>query len=261
MNECIVAYPSDAASYRARLLAAKAHLEKGETKEAEKLLRANLEDGYLTPKSLEWRDSLFALGSLLQTSDRDEEAIPRLEEYVERYPDSPQLIDARYLIAEAYRRSARIPREARERHDRNVADRPQQADATAPDRGDRPIRAGARHPHAPSGADRAGCFRSGDLAELLLCPRRRVLRNGPLRRRDPRYSAATNRYQHQPEVLEALMQIAACYRRLGKPEEAHGTLEQAKVILARIGKEARFTETTNYTREQWSQILDWYAGL
>ena len=75
------------------------------------------------------------------------------------------------------------------------------------------------------------------------------------------YSAATNRYQHEPEVLEALMQIAACYRRLGKPEEAHGTLEQAKVMLARIGKDASFTATTCYTRQQWSQILDWYASL
>ena len=75
------------------------------------------------------------------------------------------------------------------------------------------------------------------------------------------YSAATNRYQHQPEVLEALMQIAACYRRLGKPAEAKGTLEQAKVMLARINKDAPFVETTNYTREQWGQILDWYASL
>ena len=75
------------------------------------------------------------------------------------------------------------------------------------------------------------------------------------------YSAATNRYQHQPEVLEALMQIAACYRRLGKPDEARGTLEQAKVMLARINRDAPFAETTNYTREQWLDVLNWYASL
>jgi tetratricopeptide (TPR) repeat protein len=75
------------------------------------------------------------------------------------------------------------------------------------------------------------------------------------------YSAATNRYQHQPEVLEALMQIAACYRRLGKPEEARGTLEQAKVMLARINRDAPFAETTNYSREQWLDVLNWYASL
>ncbi len=58
-------------------------------------------------------DSLLAYGMLLQSEGRDEEAIPRLDEYVQRYPDSRQVIDARYLIAEAYRRSAQTPRQRR----------------------------------------------------------------------------------------------------------------------------------------------------
>jgi len=262
LNECITGYPTDAASYRARLLAAKAHVEKGETKEAERLLRENLEDGYLTPKSFEWRDSLFALGSLLQTAGRDEEAIPRLEEYVERYPDSPQLIDTRYLIAEAYRRSARIPREKLETDtietSRIAHNKQMQQLMTA---------AIAQYEQVQDILTRRQEQTELDQSDQA------ILRNCYFARGDAfyemgrfedairAYSAATNRYQHQPEVLEALMQIAACYRRLGKPEEAHGTMEQAKVMLARINKDAPFTETTNYTREQWGQILDWYASL
>ena len=51
---------------------------------------------------------MFAYGSLLQAEGRDAEAIPKLEEFVERYPESSNLIEARYLAAEAYRRSAKI---------------------------------------------------------------------------------------------------------------------------------------------------------
>ncbi|HEV2969632.1 MAG TPA: tetratricopeptide repeat protein [Pirellulales bacterium] len=262
LNECIAAYASDAASYSARLLAAKAHVEKGEAKEAEKLLRENLEDGGLTPKSLEWRDSLFALGSLLEVEGRDEEAIPRLEEYVERYPDSPQLIDARYLIAEAYRRSARVPREkldgdtietSRIEHNKQM----QQLLGAAIAQYEQVQDILTRRQEQTE-------LEASDQAILRNCYFARGAAFYEMGRYDDAiraYEAATNRYQHQPEVLDALMQIAACYRRLGRADEARHTLEQAKVMLTRISLDAPFTETTNYTRDQWSRILDWYASL
>ena len=106
LKECIDAYAADPASYRARLLVAKAAQAKGDDAKAEELLRQNLEDGTLTPRSIEWRDSLFALASLMEMAGRYQEAIPRLEEAVARYPDAPQTIEARYLTAESYRRLA-----------------------------------------------------------------------------------------------------------------------------------------------------------
>jgi TolA-binding protein len=262
LNECIGAYPADAAAYRARLLAAKAHIEKQNLKDAEKLLRENLENGYLTPSSPEWRDSLFAIGSLLQTLGRDEEAIGRLEEFVERYPDSPQLIDARYLIAEAYRRSARIPREklqtdtietSRIAHNKQMQQFLTSAIAQYEQVQDLLTRRQEQTELEPS-----------DQAILRNCYFARgaaLYDTGRFDEAIRAYSAATNRYQHQPEVLEALMQIAACYRRLGKPDEARGTLEQAKVMLARINRDAPFSESTNYSREQWLDVLNWYASL
>lgn len=262
LNECVAGYPADAAVYRARLLAAKARIEKGDNKESEKLLRENLEDGYLTPKSIDWRDSLYSLGSLLQSQGRDEEAIPRLEEFVERYPESPQLIDARYLIGEAYRRSARIPREKLEsdtietsRIEHNKQMQQLLASATAQYEQVQDLLTRRQEQTELDASEQAilrNCYFARGAAFFDMGRYDDAIRA---------YSAATNRYQHEPEVLEALMQIAACYRHLGKPEEAHGMLEQAKVMLARIGRDAKFRETTNYTREQWSQVLDNYENL
>ena len=69
-------------------------------------MQDNLSGEQLTPASKEWRDSLFALGDLLHVAARDAEAIPRLEEALERYPDAPQAIGARYLLADSSRRLA-----------------------------------------------------------------------------------------------------------------------------------------------------------
>jgi TolA-binding protein len=262
LNECIAGYPSDAASYRARLLAAKAHIEKGDIKEAEKLFRENLEDGGLTPKSFEWRDSLFAMGALLESEGRDDEAILRLEEFVERYPDSPQVIDARYLIGEAYRRSARLPREKLESdtiETSRIAHNKQMQQLLAA--------ATAQYEQVQDILTRRQEQTELDLSDQAILRNCYFARGAAFydmgRYEDAirAYSAATNRYQHEPEVLEALMQIAACYRHLGKTEEARGTLEQAKVMLTRIGREASFSETTNYARDQWSQILEKYENL
>ena len=75
------------------------------------------------------------------------------------------------------------------------------------------------------------------------------------------YSAATNRYQHDPESLEAYVQIAACHRRLGRISEARGTIEQARVVLQRIRVDADFKGTTRLARQDWVHLLDWLRTL
>ena len=104
-EECIEFHPRDAAAYRARLGASQAHAEKGEMEQAEALLEENL-TGYLAPDSIEWRDSLFAMGRLCHRQGRFEDAAQRLEEAVHRYPDCDQTLPAYYLLAECNRASA-----------------------------------------------------------------------------------------------------------------------------------------------------------
>jgi tetratricopeptide (TPR) repeat protein len=75
------------------------------------------------------------------------------------------------------------------------------------------------------------------------------------------FSAAANRYQHDPEVLDAFTQISYCYRRLNKPREAQGTVRQAMLVLQRIKADAPFEETTVYSRRQWQELLEWMSKL
>ena len=75
------------------------------------------------------------------------------------------------------------------------------------------------------------------------------------------YSTATNRYQREPVALEAFVQIADAYRRLGRPIEARGTIEQARVVLGRIPPDSDFTKTTRYDRKEWDEVLRWLASL
>ena len=105
-HECIQQHPRDVAIYRARLLASRAAANLGDLKQAEAFLQDNLNGEQLTPASKEWRDSLFALAELLHNAGRDREAIQRLEEALQRYPDAPQAIVARYLLADSSRRRA-----------------------------------------------------------------------------------------------------------------------------------------------------------
>ena len=70
------------------------------------------------------------------------------------------------------------------------------------------------------------------------------------------YTAITTRYADEPEVLEAFLQVASVYQRLDKPNEARVALRQAKAVLDRLKDDAAFTRTTNYTRKQWSELLE-----
>src|SRR5690606_28480628 len=70
------------------------------------------------------------------------------------------------------------------------------------------------------------------------------------------YSNASTRSQSEPPVLEAFVQIANCYRHLGRIVEARGALEQAKVVWKRLPTEVDYTRTTNYTRDEWQKLFD-----
>jgi tetratricopeptide (TPR) repeat protein len=76
------------------------------------------------------------------------------------------------------------------------------------------------------------------------------------------YRTVSNMVIQQPEVLEAYVQIASCYRRLNRDEDAVRVVNQAKIILReRIPANADFEATTRFPRDRWVLMLDWLTTI
>ena len=262
LQECIEVHPRDPATFEGRLLASRAYWEEGKLEPAERLLLENLTGDALEPASSEWRQSLFALGRLLYQAGRYTEAIRRLEEAAARYPNAPEAPETRYLAAESYRRSALAVQ--------------QQATQEATAEG-RLARRREWTQLLEDGLERfeqeLNAMINRQDQRALSALEETILRNCYFARgavlfelgRYPEaiqaYASATNRYQQTPEVLDAYVQIAACYRRLGQEIDARSTLEQAKYTLKHLPDDANFDETTNYSRDEWVRLLDTLGTL
>ena len=300
LTECIEFFPQDPHSYQARLLAAEANRELGKLDRAKELLRENLEDGGLVPSSTEWRESLYALGKiyfregmqhetaarLLNVDSPDQKqrkdgfkelelaneafqnVILRLSEAVERDeirdrdPHALQMLEARYLIAESHRQAAKLPL-------RKIG-----GVTIEPTRNDLSAQIQAELTAAVTGYSALQDMLNDKQAVTeLTSHEEQMLRNTYFALADAyydlesyedairAYATATNRYQNEPEALEAYVQIANCHRQLNRHAEARGTLEQAKVVLNRIRPDADFTRTTRYDRNDWQVLLDWLITL
>ena len=293
LRTCIESFSKHPASYRARLLASQAEFDLGRREQAKQLLLDNLYRHALTPQSNDWRDSLFAYGFLLyreglalETQSRQagvdqpdpnakktglkfleqchtafHEAARVLTEAVERYPGVPDAVRARYAVAESYRHSAKWPRKRlgtvtiettrvalnRQLQEELLASLEQYSSLITQ------LADGQDADKSPTDASvlRNCYFGKADALFDL----------GRYEEAVQAYSAATNRYQHEPEALEAYVQIAACLRRLNRTAESRGTLEQARIVLQRLRPDANFTRTTRYTRDEWAQLLTWLRTL
>jgi tetratricopeptide (TPR) repeat protein len=261
-RECIEVYPRDAASFEARVFAAQVSFQRGDVDRAEALLLENLNGDFLSPASSEWRDSLFALGRLLHDGGHFQAALTRLVEAAERYPDDPRVPETRYLTAESYRQLANQTQEQLR------AESTFQARLTRSRELEKLLQAALEHYEKTQAqlVERQDREPLAPLEQSILrnCVFSRGLMLFELGRYEEAlkaYSTATNRYQTAPEVLDAYIQLAACYRRLDQPIEARGTLEQAKVVLGRIKADASFTETTIFTRDEWMRLLDMLSAL
>jgi len=260
-HECIQQHPRDVAIYRARLLASRAAMNMGDLKQAETFLQDNLDGEQLTPASKEWRDSLFALAELLHAAGRHREAIERLEESLQRYPDAPQAIVARYLLADSARCRAMDLQASLGKEISSLA------------RGERV----SESHRLLNRALEAYSFLQDNLGrrdlENVTPQEKAVLRNSRFAigstyfelERYPEalraYQSAANHYATSPVVLDAYLQIANVYRRMDRPAEARTSLEQARLALRRIPPDARFEQTTNFNRTQWGELLDRLCSL
>ncbi len=255
LQECIEFHADDPAVYQARITGSIAYQERKEFDRAAQLLIDNLTNGQLEPSSPEWRDSLFQLGFLLHEQGKHIEAIHKLEEAVERYPDAEAALLGRYTIADASRHAARDP--LRRIQEAATENERQKNRRLAQDY----LIAALEHYEAVQ--------KKLATAEMELPPlNAALLRNCYLMRgsmlMDLRqyeraldvFRNASSLYQNDPAVLEAYVQISHCHRRLGQFVEARGALEQAKVVLEKLPADADFQLATNFSRTEWSEILE-----
>jgi tetratricopeptide (TPR) repeat protein len=255
-EECIEFHPQDGSAYQARIDCAKACWHQGDTKRAEKLLRDNLVGSALKPTSPEWKDSLFELGMLLHETGQHEEAIGTLEEAVERYPQDPQRLVAQYEIAESYRRWAK-----------ESLDGAQQARTTSERQKRKQL--AAEHLNTAlknfeevkvSITFKTHDIRSDPLLGTML--RNCYMLEGTVLFDLEKYNEAieafsnvASLYPDDPFVLETFVQIANCWRRRGRDDNARGAVQQAQLALDRLPANADFTSTTALNRDEWRLLL------
>lgn len=254
-EECVELYPRDAVIYQARLECARAYQQLGKFKDAENQLMSNLWSEGLTPDSPEWRDSKFALGSLLYDTQRYDECIAALDEAVKRYPEERAALLGKYTMARAYHTAAEAP--ARRQREAKTDNEQQKNRLQTTNYLNR---AHAAYQDVQRTITLRG-LEAGDALDRALLRNCYMMQGAvlfELRRFEEARQAYGNvitLYQNDPIVLESFVQVANCWRRLAQPAKARVTLDQAKMVLERLPPDADFLASTNFSRQQWELLL------
>ncbi len=230
----------------------------GNEEEAEKTLRIVLEDSdVFTPQAPEFVDSLFLLGDILARRREFERAIATMEEALVRFPDDPRVGRTRFLLADAYRRSASALKI--ESRDATYAAEIQMMQAQAAerfaearrlyrelinafeDRGlDSPERL-ERVYHRHARLYEADChFETQDYRQALKL-----------------YEEAAALFKHSSSGLAAYVQIINCHVFLGQPREARAALARAEILVDSMPDEAFKNGVSPETRKDWDRYFQW----
>ena len=210
--------------------------------------------------------ALFQIADLYMRNERYEQAIVRLEEALSRYPDDGRVTRGRYMLAEAYRRSAaRLPAALAE--GQNLAERDKMMaefrrrlhragelyaeviatlEGDAADEGTGLEKAYVRSSHM----FRADC--AFDEASYL--PTRGT---EAFERAIRLYKVAAWKYRTHPIALSAYVQIIHCHLRMGDIARARATLERASWILRGIPEDPGVWRVPGESKQTWAEYLAW----
>jgi TolA-binding protein len=70
------------------------------------------------------------------------------------------------------------------------------------------------------------------------------------------YQNVSSLYPNEPFVLETFVQIANCWQRLDRRENARGAIHQARITLEQMPGAADFAATTALSRDEWKVLLE-----
>ncbi|HVT89463.1 MAG TPA: tetratricopeptide repeat protein [Tepidisphaeraceae bacterium] len=265
-------YPQSLARSKSAVPLAQAYVAKGPENygKAESVLLSVINDNpRLDPEAEEFRQALFDLAQLYYRTSRFEEAVTKLEEFVQRYPNDDHIGQLLFLMGDSYRKSAALL-DARLASARITP----QADPTLP----------------------AASASLSDLAEVSTARKTRLNKAKELydqvvdryRAQPPStdvdklyfklshfyradclfdleqyadavklYDAAAFRYQEDPSALAAYVQIVNAYCAMGKFDEARTANERAKWLLRRMPPDSFNDGTFSMPKAYWEQWLQW----
>jgi tetratricopeptide (TPR) repeat protein len=255
-------YPQSLAASKSGVPLAQTYIAKGPEfySRAEKVLIGVLQSPVLSPEAEEFSQSLFELAQLYTRTQRFEEAVQRLDEIAQRYPNDPRMAQLLFMQADCYRQSAAALLNAKS------ADAKGNQAEILTTRNDRLNNAKRCYEKL------MGMFRDkeprGDLDRLYLKLAYFYKADCLYALRDydnaiAAYDAAAMRYKDDASALAAYVQIVNAYCEQRKFDKARRANERAMTLLSRMPQDAFTNGSFSMPREYWQQWLKWTnnAGL
>jgi tetratricopeptide (TPR) repeat protein len=261
-------HPNSLAASKSAVPLAKAYIAKGPENysKAESVLQRVINDNPLvTPEAEEFRQALFELAQLYYRTNRFEEAVARLEEFTQRYPEDTRIGQLLFLMADSYRKSALALD-----HQPGPASADAIGNPPAPDAVEVAAARRDRLTKARNFYDRViDTFRAKppeDEIDKLYFKLAHFYRAdclydmGQYLDAIKLYDEAAFRYQDDPAALAAYVQIVNGYCALGKIDEAKTANERAKWILRRMPSDAFKDGAFPMPKEYWAAWLQWTSN-
>lgn len=255
----IQANPGSDEAYRAYVPLAQCYLLRSgdaDADRAQQLLNSVLDGRVFRPDAPDFKRALIELGKLHLRQGHASEAIERLREAIDRYPDAPERARLDFDLADALRLSASAI-EKQLGDAMPVADRSRLAEL-------RRQRLGEARDLYEQVRARIEAADPATLTEI----QRLVLRNAIFYRADcafdlgdyetaiRHYDAAAQRYADDPASLVAMVQIVNCYTALGKLREARTAHSRAQMRLRELPDSAWQGAMTPMDRKHWERWLE-----
>ena len=267
-------YPQSLAASKSGVPLAQAYIAKGPASYAaaeSALLRVVEDNPLITPEAQEFREALFELAQLFYRTERYEEAVSRLEELTDRYPQDERKSQVLFMMADSYRKSAALLNV--NVNAGPVAERPVPGGVGA---GAGPARA---RENEAAAAKRDRLARARGFYDKVIelhrdsAPAQEVdrlhLKLAHFYRADcvydlgryeeaiKLYDTASLKYQDDSSSLAAYVQIVNSYCALGKLDEAKTANERAKWLLRKMPENAFRDGSFSMPKAYWEQWLKW----
>lgn len=251
--------PTSVEAYRSHVPLARSYMmvsEKGRIDKAVDHLRSVLDGTYFEPESPQFRDALIELGQVYHTAGRYPEAIERLREARERYPESEKSDELAFDLADALRLSA-----SEIKDELNMAMPQSRRIELEALREDRLNEALELYESVRASIDETPSARRTPLDEVLLrnamfyrgdC----AFELGEYERAIEHYDAAAQRYADDPVSLVAMVQIVNSHAALDQWRQARTAHARAKARLNEIPEDVWEREDLPMQRDHWERWLD-----